>query len=195
MCCLGPHRSSVCSLEDSSVWVSFYFPCFLNNHAGLRSQPRELFQSFTPAGWMCFAEQRDCCCFHHTGLSDPRPPRRTWAPEKAISSLFPRKKPPKKRRETTKQSKKQCVIGETFRYICAIICQMSLRRVGVKRAVTFSPANADMELLRQIFIKSRPKLPVVSLSGANPPRQTGGRGRNQADIRWNGDNNRRSRPR
>lgn len=118
MCCLGPHRSSVCSLEDSSVWVSFYFPFFLNNHAGLRSQPRELFQSFTPAGWMCFAEQRDCCCFHHTGLSDPRPPRRTWAPEKAISSLFPRKKNPKNVEKPQSNLKSSVSSGRHSAYLC-----------------------------------------------------------------------------
>lgn len=143
----------------------------------------------------CVLQNRGIVAVSTTQASVTRVHRDGLEHRKKLFQAFFHKKKPKKNVEKPQSNLKSSVSsGGDIPPICAIICQMSLRRVGVKRVVTFSPANADMELLRQIFIKSRPKLPVVSLSGANLPRQTGRRGRNQADIRWNGDNNRRSRP-
>lgn len=106
------HKASVCSVNrcvagghiahQSAVWkipqcgVSFFPPSFQT------IMPEQTLSIFHSSRLDVFCRTEDCCCFHRTGLSDPRPPRRTPAPEKSYFKPFLHQKKKKKGKNAEK---------------------------------------------------------------------------------------------
>lgn len=120
MCCWGPHRSSVSSLEDSSEWVSFFSPLLFKQSCRITPSAEGTLSIFHSCRLDVLCRTEGCVAVSTTQASVTRVHRDGLEHRKKLFLvLFPRKKTAHKNAEKPQGNQDGCVSSwRNSAYLC-----------------------------------------------------------------------------